>query len=131
MALCDHDSTDNSYLLPELFAQRGVGGVVFDRAPKPRQTEFNNSIDEQLACMDQCFERYRNDTDWFIIAVRLTEALDGNAAIEEPRKMSSALPSRRHRNDWLGIETNRLLCALLRCELAATSSTDCLVHNLL
>ena len=70
MALCDHDSTDNSYLLPELFAQNGVGGVVFDRAPKPRQTEFNNSIDEQLACMDQCFERYREDTDWFIIAVR-------------------------------------------------------------
>ena len=69
MALCDHDSTDDSHLLPELFAQRGIGGVVLDRAPKPRQTEFNNSIDEQLACMDQCFERYRDDTDWFIIAV--------------------------------------------------------------
>ena len=69
VALCDHDSTDNSHLLPELFAQRGVGGVVLDRAPKPAQTEFNNSIDEQLACMEQCFERYREDTDWFIIAV--------------------------------------------------------------
>ena len=69
MALCDHDSTDNSYLLPELFGQRGIDGVIVDRAPKPRQTEFNNSIDEQLACMDQCWERYRNDTDWFIIAV--------------------------------------------------------------
>ncbi len=37
--------------------------------------EFNNSIDEQLACMDQCFERYRNDTDWFIIAVSLAPFL--------------------------------------------------------
>jgi len=38
VALCDHDSTDDSHLLPELFAQRGIGGVVLDRAPKPRQT---------------------------------------------------------------------------------------------
>jgi len=36
-----------------------------------QSTSLGNGTDGQLACFRQCFDRYRNDTDWFAALVRL------------------------------------------------------------
>ncbi len=67
IAVCDDGSTDGTTDdLPELLRSRGVDGVIIDAAPAAR-----NGTDGQLACYNQCMKRYRRDTDWFIVAVRL------------------------------------------------------------
>ena len=65
VAICDDGSTDGTAELPELFRSRGVGGVIIEEAPAPR-----DGTDGQLSCYNQCLARYRHDTDWFIVAVR-------------------------------------------------------------
>ena len=32
---------------------------------------LGNGSDGQLACFNQCFDRYKNDTDWFAAIVRV------------------------------------------------------------
>ena len=35
-----------------------------------QSTSLGNGTDGQLACFRQCFDRYKNDTDWFAAIVR-------------------------------------------------------------
>ena len=39
--------------------------MVFEQS-----TSLGNGTDGQLACFRQCFDRYKNDTDWFAALVR-------------------------------------------------------------
>jgi hypothetical protein len=68
----DADAADDtlrchrSEFINELYEQRGIGGVVFEQT-----LALGNGSDGQLACFNQCFDRYKNDTDWFAAIVRI------------------------------------------------------------
>ena len=55
---------DRSEFVSELYEQRGLGGVVIEQS-----LELGDGEDGQLACFNQCFDRYKNDTDWFAAVV--------------------------------------------------------------
>ena len=58
-------SVGRSEWVGELYEQRGIPGVVFERS-----LSLGNGTDGQLACFRQCFDRYKHDTDWFAAIVR-------------------------------------------------------------